>query len=155
MNCQLIWVLLCSYLQFLSMKLATVNPRLDFNIDNLYAKEVFPSCTTNFPTLGMAPEMANPPYLQFNPIQQVVPCCGMEMGINSPDMTLRRTISAPVSIPDASFLDSSCLTMHQCSAMQQIQSTATWDVELQNLYNVAFDQGRSTPPFPSQPFAGA
>ncbi|KAL1061108.1 hypothetical protein V6Z11_1Z043900 [Gossypium hirsutum] len=45
--------------------------------------------------------------------------------------------------------------MHQCSAMQQIQPTATWDVELQNLYNVAFDQGRSTPPFPSQPFAGS
>ncbi|TYI99706.1 hypothetical protein E1A91_A13G035700v1 [Gossypium mustelinum] len=141
--------------EFLSMKLATVNPRLDFSIDNLYAKEVFSSCTTNFPTLEMAPEMANPPYLQFNPIQQVVPCCGVEMGINSPDMTLRRTISAPVSIPDASFLDSSCLTMHQWSAMQQIQHTAIWDVELQNLYNVAFDQGRSTPPFPSQPFAGS
>jgi len=26
--------------QFLSMKLAAVNPRLDFNIDNLFAKEV-------------------------------------------------------------------------------------------------------------------
>ncbi|KAL4303473.1 hypothetical protein GQ457_10G021420 [Hibiscus cannabinus] len=121
--------------EFLSMKLATVNPRLDFNIDNLYAKEVFPSCTTNFPTVGnMPPELANhPPYVHFNPIQQVVSGCGVEMGINSSDMALRRTISAPVSIPDASFLDTSCFT-----GMQQIQPSATWDVELQSLYNVAF-----------------
>ena len=27
-------------LQFLSMKLATLNPRLDFNVDNIFAKEV-------------------------------------------------------------------------------------------------------------------
>ncbi|XWS54928.1 hypothetical protein CRYUN_Cryun10bG0131300 [Craigia yunnanensis] len=133
--------------EFLSMKLAAVNPRLDFNIDNLFGKEVFASCMTNFPTVGMSSEMENnPSYLQFNPVQQVVSCCGLETGINSPDMALRRTISAPVSIPDASFLDSSCFT--------QIQPSATWDVELQNLYNVAFDQGRSTP-FPSQPFTGS
>ncbi|XVE93640.1 hypothetical protein REPUB_Repub01dG0211400 [Reevesia pubescens] len=135
--------------EFLSMKLATVNPRLDFNIDNLFVKEVFPSCTSNFPTVGMSSEMANnTAYLHFNPEQQVVSCCGVDqMGINSPDMALRRTISAPVSIHDASFLDSSCFT-------QQIQPSATWDVELQNLYNMAFDQGRSTP-FPSQPFTGS
>ncbi|XWS40050.1 hypothetical protein CRYUN_Cryun18bG0107500 [Craigia yunnanensis] len=133
--------------EFLSMKLAAVNPKLDFNIDSLFAKEVLPSCTNNFPTVGMSSEMANNPlYLQFNPVQQVVSCCGLEMGINSPDMALRRTISASLSIPDASFLDSSCFT--------QIQPSATWDVELQNLYNVAFDQGRSTP-FPSQPFTGS
>nr|KJB79173.1 hypothetical protein B456_013G036400 [Gossypium raimondii] len=125
-----------------------------------YLQDLVPGCNKITGKAGMLDEIIN--YVQslqrqveFNPIQQVVPCCGVEMGINSPDMTLRRTISAPVSIPDASFLDSSCLTMHQCSAMQQIQPTATWDVELQNLYNVAFDQGRSTPPFPSQPFAGS
>ncbi|OMO74343.1 hypothetical protein CCACVL1_16835 [Corchorus capsularis] len=138
--------------EFLSMKLAAVNPRLDFNIDNLFAKEVFPSCSTNFPTVGMSAEMANPTYVQFNPVQQMGSCCGMEMGINSQDMALRRTISAPVSIPDASFFDSSCFP--------QIQPSGTWDVELQNLYNVAFDQGRSTTTtptsFPShQPFAGS
>ncbi|KAK8558542.1 hypothetical protein V6N13_098197 [Hibiscus sabdariffa] len=125
--------------EFLSMKLATVNPSLDFNIDNLYAKEEFPSCTTNFPTVGMAPEMTNhSPFLQFNPIQQVVSGCGVEMGMgmgmNSSDMALRRTISAPVSIPDASFLNTTCFTGPQ----QQIQPSAPWEVELQNLYNVAF-----------------
>ncbi|XP_022762309.1 transcription factor HBI1-like [Durio zibethinus] len=134
--------------EFLSMKLAAVNPRLEFNIENLFAKEVFPSCTINFPAVGMSSEMANPPYIHFNPVQQVVSSCGVEMGmgINSPDAALRRTISAPVSIPDASFLDSSCFT--------QIQPSPTWNFELQNLYNLAFDQGRSTP-FPSQPFTGS
>ncbi|KAK8656651.1 hypothetical protein V6N13_098593 [Hibiscus sabdariffa] len=72
------------------MKLAIVNPRLDFNIDNLYAKEVFPSCTTNFPAVGNMPSKPtnHPPYLYFNPIQQVVSGCGVEIGINSSDMTL-------------------------------------------------------------------
>ncbi|TYJ03466.1 hypothetical protein E1A91_A12G029300v1 [Gossypium mustelinum] len=134
--------------EFLSMKLAAVNPRLDFDIDNLFAKDVFPPCITNFPTVGISSEMANPSYLHFNPVQQVVACSGVEMGLNSPDIALRRTISAPEStILDASFLDTSCFT--------QIQPSPTWDVELQNVYNVAFEHGRSTTPFPSQPFAAA
>nr|WIE96118.1 basic helix-loop-helix transcription factor [Loropetalum chinense var. rubrum] len=128
--------------EFLSMKLAAVNPRLDFNIDNLFAKEVFPACTASFPTIGVSSEMANPTLLQFNQIQQMISCCGMEMGMNSPDMGLRRTISAPVSIPET-FLDTSCFN--------QIQPSSTWDSDLQNLYGVDFHQGRSTPSFPSQP----
>ncbi|TYH94277.1 hypothetical protein ES332_A12G030000v1 [Gossypium tomentosum] len=104
--------------EFLSMKLAAVNPRLDFDIDNLFAKDVFPPCITNFPTVGISSEMANPSYLHFNPVQQVVACSGVEMGLNSPDIALRRTISAPEStILDASFLDTSCFTNNtrQCS----------------------------------------
>nr|ABK94722.1 unknown [Populus trichocarpa] len=67
------------------------------------------------------------------------------MGINPPDMGLRRTTSTPVSIPET-FLDSSCFT--------QIQAPPTWDADLPNLYNVAFDQGRQTT-FPVQPFSGS
>ncbi|GMI74511.1 cryptochrome-interacting basic-helix-loop-helix 1 [Hibiscus trionum] len=96
--------------EFLSMKLAAVNPRLDFNIDNIFTKvEEFPSVQA----------VANPiHYLHFNPVQELVS-----------ETALRRTISAPVTIPDGSFLDSSCFT--------QIQPSATWDgVELQNLYNI-------------------
>ncbi|KAK8634089.1 hypothetical protein V6N13_014918 [Hibiscus sabdariffa] len=72
------------------MKLATVN---------LYAKEVFSSCTTNFPTVGnMPPELTNlSPYLHFNPIQQVISGCGVEIGINSSNMALRRMISIPLT----------------------------------------------------------
>ncbi|KDP41786.1 hypothetical protein JCGZ_26804 [Jatropha curcas] len=140
--------------EFLSMKLAAVNPRLDFNIDNLFAKENFPACVTNFPTIGMSSDMTNPAYLQFNPVQQqqqhqqqqqLVTCCGLDIGINNPsDIVLRRTISAPISMPEM-FVDSSCFT--------QIQPSSTWDADLQNLYNVAFDQSRSTS-FPTQPFTG-
>ncbi|GLU02897.1 hypothetical protein SLE2022_201300 [Rubroshorea leprosula] len=133
--------------EFLSMKLATVNPTLDFNVNNLIAKEVFPACTASFPAIGMSSEMTNPTYLQFNLAQQAVSCCGLDMGTISTDMGLRRTISAPVSVPEA-FIDSSCIPV-----MQQIQPPAPWDADLQNLYTMAFDQGRSTP-FPSQPFTG-
>ncbi|KAJ8763415.1 hypothetical protein K2173_002298 [Erythroxylum novogranatense] len=128
--------------EFLSMKLAAVNPRLDFNIDNLFAKEAIPICATSFPTIGMSSDMTNPAYLQFNPVQQTMVTCGLETGVN-PDMGLRRTINA-VSVPET-FLDSSCFT--------QIHPSSNWDAELQNLYNVAFDQGRIAS-FPSQPFTG-
>lgn len=124
--------------EFLSMKLAAVNPRLDFNIDNFLAKEVFPACAANFPTIGMSSEMTNPSYLHYDPIQQVA-TCGVEMGINPAEIALRRTISAPVSIPDT-FLDS-CFT--------QIQPSSTWDADLQNLYGPEFHQGRLMS-FPSQ-----
>ncbi|KAJ6310679.1 hypothetical protein OIU76_015408 [Salix suchowensis] len=132
--------------EFLSMKLAAANPRLDFNVDNLFAKEqAFPACSINFPTIGMSSDMTNPAYLQFNPAQQqLVACCGLDMGIDPPDMALKRTTSAPVSIPET-FLDSSCFT--------QTHPPPTWDADLQNLYNVAFDQGRQTS-FQTQPFTG-
>lgn len=136
--------------EFLSMKLAAVNPRLDINIENFFAKEVFPACTASYQTIGMSSsEMANPTSLQFNPLQQLMSSCGMEMGINTPDMGfLRRTISAPVSIPPEPFLDTSCFA--------QIQPpSSTWDADLQNLYSLEFQQaGRSTS-FPSQPFTGS
>ncbi|KAI5314194.1 hypothetical protein L3X38_043370 [Prunus dulcis] len=131
--------------EFLSMKLAAVNPRLDFNIDDLFAKEMFPACAANFQTIGMSSEMTNSAYVQFNPVQQMVSSCGLDMGINSSDLALRRTISAPVSIPET-FLDTSCFT--------QAPPTAIWDADLQNLFNVEFQQGRTTP-FQSQPFTGS
>ncbi|KAK9988054.1 hypothetical protein SO802_028293 [Lithocarpus litseifolius] len=165
--------------EFLSMKLAAVNPRLDFNIEDFFGKEkvnfkqnscsfgslgnlgvqhflmllilfllqyqqMFPACSTSFPTIGMSSEMTNPAYLQFNPAQ-VVACCGLEMGINSSDMALRRAISAPVSIPET-YIDTPSFT--------QLPPSSTWDADLQNLLNLEFHQGRSTS-FPSQPFTGS
>ncbi|XP_021896583.1 transcription factor bHLH63-like isoform X1 [Carica papaya] len=104
--------------EFLSMKLAAVNPRLDFNIDNLFAKEQ--ACTSNFSTLG---------YVDFNP-------CGVEMGMNpGADMGLRRTISAPVE----TFLDSSCFT--------QIPSTWDVELQ-NVYNNITFDHQISFPPQP-------
>ncbi|KAF5443945.1 hypothetical protein F2P56_036459 [Juglans regia] len=131
--------------EFLSMKLAAVNPRLDFNIDDFFAKETIPACSADFPTIGLSSEMTNPAYLQFNPVQQVVACCGFEMGLNSPDMALRRSLSAPVSLPEP-YLDASCFT--------QLQPPPTWDADLQNLLNLEFHQERSIS-FPYQPFTGS
>ncbi|KAH1158709.1 hypothetical protein AAZX31_11G115100 [Glycine max] len=138
--------------EFLSMKLAAVNPRLDFNLDELFTKEVFPSCAQSFPNIGMPLDMSmsnNPSYLPFNSAQQLVSCCGgliNNMGISPPNMGLRRNIStSPVPLPET-FLDSSCFT--------QILPSSNWEGgDFQSLYNVAFDQGR-TASFPSQPFTG-
>ncbi|KAI4298335.1 hypothetical protein L6164_031908 [Bauhinia variegata] len=130
--------------EFLSMKLAVVNPGLDFNTDDLFAKDVFPACGPSYPTIGLSSaEMTNPAYLQFNSAQQIISCCGLEMGINPPDTGLRRAISAPVSFPET-FLDSTGFT-------QVVPPTTAWETDLQNLYNVAFDQARSTS-YPSQQF---
>ncbi|MED6179679.1 hypothetical protein PIB30_003006 [Stylosanthes scabra] len=126
--------------EFLSMKLAAVNPRLDFNIDDLFAREVFPACAASFPALGMSPEMPHPAsYLHFNSPPQI------DAGVNPQDISLRRSISAPVSMPET-FLDSSCFT--------QTLPPSTWEGDFQNLYSsVAFDQARAAS-FPSQLFTG-
>ncbi|KAL0384082.1 UNVERIFIED_CONTAM: Transcription factor [Sesamum radiatum] len=129
--------------EFLSMKLAAINPRLDFDIDNYLAKQIFPACTSNVPTIGASAEMVNPSHLQFNSLGHELSGSGLEMCVNPLDVTLRRTISAPVSIQDT-FLDS--------SSLNQIQHL-TWEDELQNLYSMEYQQERSTS-FISQPFAG-
>ncbi|KAE9616510.1 putative transcription factor bHLH family [Lupinus albus] len=134
--------------EFLSMKLAAVNPRLDFNIDDLFAKEVFPACSPRFPNIGMQPDITtNPAHLQFNPAQPVS-CFGglINMGINPSDVALRRTTKAPVSLPEIFIDSSSCFT--------QVLPSSTWEVDFQNLYNnVTFDQAQ-TASSPSQPFTG-
>ncbi|XP_028789265.1 transcription factor bHLH63-like [Neltuma alba] len=59
--------------EFLSMKLAAVNPALDFNRDDLFSKEVFSTRGPSFATFGMGSDMNNPAYLQFNSGQQFPP----------------------------------------------------------------------------------
>ncbi|KAF7848976.1 hypothetical protein BT93_L1381 [Corymbia citriodora subsp. variegata] len=128
--------------EFLSMKLAAVNPRLDLDLDNIFTKEVNPACTASFPTIDMS-DIANQAYLPFSPTQTVVSCSGMEIGIN-PDLGLRRTISAPLSNPDT-FVNSSCFT--------QLQQPSTWDLGSQNLY-MEFHSGKVMA-FPPQQFTGS
>ncbi|MCL7046949.1 hypothetical protein MKW94_017558 [Papaver nudicaule] len=143
--------------EFLSMKLATVNPRLDVNIDNFFAKDMFPSATSGiFPNVGMLPaDMVNcSTYLQsFNPtVQEMISSCGLDMVINPPEMAaaLRRTISAPpLPLPDT-FLDASCFTQDQ-------PTSTTWETDLQNIYSIQeFPQGRAHPTvFPHQSYTGS
>ncbi|KAG6551135.1 hypothetical protein Mapa_007370 [Marchantia paleacea] len=82
--------------EFLSMKLAAVNPRLDFNIENLLAKEVSRS-----QGMIMGPETSYPQlHPQHQPqLQHGVPC-GLEYPVqslgNPSQVALRRSISAPI-----------------------------------------------------------
>ncbi|RZC92584.1 hypothetical protein C5167_029363 [Papaver somniferum] len=141
--------------EFLSMKLATVNPRLDVNIDNFFAKDMFPSSGV-FPNMGMlnADMVNSSTYLQsFNPtMQEMISSRGLDMVINPPEMAadLRRTISAPpLPLPDE-FLDTSCFTQDQ-------PTSTTWETDLQNIYSmVEFPHGRARlSVFPHQSYTGS
>lgn len=118
------------------MKLAAVNPRLDFNIDNLSAKEVrnhhtIPSQQYSLKTHTLTDFHIFVQIFSANPSElhaleassdinvtgnfpsdhlSLVPCCGMEMGVETPNMLLRRTLSAPVSIPEV-LIDSPCFNV--------------------------------------------
>ncbi|CAN4112369.1 unnamed protein product [Withania somnifera] len=123
--------------EFLSMKLAAVNPRLDIDVDNFFNKDIFATSTSNFPTVGAgtSSEMLSMAQRQFNSLQQIVSSSGFEMGIlNLSEMALSRTTSAPVSIPEM-FLDS--------SGINQVQSFPTWTTDLDNMYAMELQQGRS------------
>ncbi|KAL4199206.1 hypothetical protein AMTRI_Chr03g143770 [Amborella trichopoda] len=129
--------------EFLSMKLAAVNPRLDFNIDNFFTKEIFSPCNSSM----VSPELASASYLHFNTaqpaaMQPVTPCCGLDVPISTTE-ALRRTTSGPVTIPDP-FIE---------PGFQGNGSLPTWDADLQALYNMGFLQGRPAA-FPSPPFPG-
>lgn len=130
--------------EFLSMKLAAVNPSLDFNIDNIFTKEIFPVGTSELQTIGSTSEIIDPSNYSFDSIQQVVSCCGLETGTDPPEMALRRTISAPVSIHEM---------LKESPYFSQIHPCSTWDAELQSLYALDFQQGKSTSLL-SQPCTG-
>ncbi|KAL7118760.1 hypothetical protein ACP275_02G022000 [Erythranthe tilingii] len=114
--------------EFLSMKLAVINPRLDFDVGNYHTKQNFTGCSSSVPTIGTPSEMMDQSLLQFNSLGQEIPGSILEMLVNPMDVSLRRTISAPVSVPHAPFLDSSSLNQH----IQQV----TWENEFQNLYSM-------------------
>ncbi|CAA0807628.1 Transcription factor bHLH63 [Striga hermonthica] len=126
--------------EFLSMKLAAVNPKLDFDIDSYIVNhnlcpQMYQPCTSGMPSVGNSSDVLNPAMVQFD-----------NLGQNAMDSTLRRTISAPVSIPQT-FLDSQ-------SSLNQIQQL-TWENELQNLYSMEYQNEQATQ-FMSeaQPFTG-
>ncbi|CAN1173189.1 Transcription factor bHLH63 [Linum perenne] len=112
--------------EFLSMKLAAVNPGASFNFDSLFAKEAFQGgggSSSSYQEMGGMPaDQMAAAYLQLNSLQQqIMGCCnGLEMGmINS--ATTNRTSSS--SEPE-SFID--------------FPQASIWDADLPSLYNVAF-----------------
>ncbi|XP_077222832.1 transcription factor bHLH49-like [Tasmannia lanceolata] len=81
--------------EFLSMRLATVNPRLDFNIDGLLSKDILQSRAGPSSTIGFSPDMsvAHP---QLHPSQQGLIQPGIP-GIGNLSDALRRTINSQLS----------------------------------------------------------
>ncbi|BAT77490.1 hypothetical protein LR48_Vigan04g253300 [Vigna angularis] len=130
--------------EFLSMKLAAVNPRLDLSIDDLFEKEVFP-CAANFPNIGMSSDLTNSGYVQFNSPQEMVSYGGLDTVINPPYMGLKRTISAHLSSVPETYLHSSSFT--------QLLPSSAWEGDFQNVFNLDFDQVRATS-FPSHLSSG-
>ncbi|CAA3003508.1 transcription factor HBI1-like isoform X1 [Olea europaea subsp. europaea] len=100
--------------EFLSMKLAAINPSLAFDIENFMVEEMFLASTSSIPTAGVSFDVINPSHIQFNSLQQGVSCYGLEMDVNPPDIMLRRTISSPVLMPEilleSSYLNASIST---------------------------------------------
>lgn len=69
--------------------------------------------------------MVNPSHLQFNSLGHELSGTALEMCVNPLDITLRRTISAPVSIPDT-FLDSSSLNVSSFHFVSYRSLWALW-----------------------------
>ncbi|KAG1342786.1 transcription factor bHLH63 [Cocos nucifera] len=130
--------------EFLSMKLAAANPRLDFDIDNFFNREINLARNSGvIPVTDMSSERLDPSYIQFTCLHPTSACCGLDMAMGSSDIVLHRTMSLPASVPGA-ILDSS---------LNVNGSSSSWNTGLQNLYGVEVLQGRG-PAFPFQSLQG-
>ncbi|XWS29287.1 hypothetical protein CRYUN_Cryun24cG0015400 [Craigia yunnanensis] len=118
--------------EFLSMKLAALNPSVEFNVDNLPVKE-FPAHVANFPAAAKSPAMANLACLQLNPLQKEAVNCMLEATMHPSQTATEGIAIASISIPEQA-ISSSCIT--------QLQPFSTWnkDPQPQGLYNV-YDMG--------------
>ncbi|KAJ6312428.1 hypothetical protein OIU77_014037 [Salix suchowensis] len=115
--------------EFLSMKLATVNPRLDFNIEGLLAKDILHSRAVPPSSLAFSSEMpmAYPALHQSQPglIPTAFP------GMESHSDILRRTINSQLTPMTAGFKEPA----------QQLPNV--WDDELHNVVQMSY--GNSAP----------
>ncbi|XP_024934325.3 transcription factor bHLH49 isoform X1 [Ziziphus jujuba] len=115
--------------EFLSMKLATVNLRLDFNIEGLLAKDILQSRVGPSSTLAFSPEMPMS-YPSLHPSQQGLIQAG-HPGIGSSSDVLRRTISSQLTPLTGGFKEPN-------------QLPNVWEDELNNVVQMSF--GTSAPP---------
>lgn len=124
-----------------------------------------------FPTAAASSEMANLPFLQFQPVPQGITSCELHMPIDPPQSALQMTTSSSTSVPEM-FTNSTSFSVisvtpngffHSSNifdwcyavvwwfylmliifALQQVQPFTTWDTDLQSLYTGEFQWGRST-----------
>ncbi|KAI8022946.1 Transcription factor bHLH49 [Camellia lanceoleosa] len=81
--------------EFLSMKLATVNPRLDFNVEGLLAKDILQSRAGPSCTLGYSPDMTMP-FPSLLPSQPGLTQTGLPGMSNSLD-ALQRSLNSQLA----------------------------------------------------------
>ncbi|XP_026666195.2 transcription factor BEE 2-like [Phoenix dactylifera] len=115
--------------EFLSMKLASANSTLEYNIDEFFSKEMDPVSSTTCPPAGMPCEPVALSYLPFNNSEQAVARGGLDMALDHPELALRRTMSAPAAVPEA-FMDS-CYTVTTVNG-----SSVTWDTNMRSCYDM-------------------
>ncbi|KAF8389872.1 hypothetical protein HHK36_024389 [Tetracentron sinense] len=123
--------------EFLSMKLATVNPRLDFNIEGLLAKDILQSRGVISSTMGFSPDMsmAHPPLHQSQQglIQAGIP------GMGKPSDAHRRTINSQFTAMNGGYKEPTT------------QIPNMWDNELHTVVQMNF---ADSAPFNSQELNG-
>nr|XP_019708624.1 transcription factor bHLH63 isoform X2 [Elaeis guineensis] len=121
--------------EFLSMKLASVNPSLEFNTDEFFSKEIDPVPSTICPPAGMPCEPVDASYLPFDNLEQAVARGGLDMALDNSELALRRTMSAPAAVPEA-FMDS-CFSVNG--------SFVAWDSDMRSCCDMVMHQGLEFP----------
>lgn len=111
--------------EFLSMKLATVNPRLDFNMEGLLAKDILQSRSGPSATLGFPPEMTMP-YPSLSQLQPGIIQTGLA-GVGSSSDTVRRTINSHLSAISGGYKEPSS------------QVSNVWEDELHNIIQMGLN----------------
>ncbi|KAJ4973614.1 hypothetical protein NE237_006788 [Protea cynaroides] len=112
--------------EFLSMKLAAVNPRLDFSMEGLLAKDILKS---QGPTMGVSPDL-NMFHPHLHPSQQGLIQSGIP-GMRNPSDALRRTINSQLTAMNGAYKE------------HAPQLNNAWDDELHNVLQMCF--GTSAP----------
>ncbi|CAM6007705.1 unnamed protein product [Sphagnum balticum] len=122
--------------EFLSMKLASVNPPLDYNLDTILNREMLQSGASSL--LGLEPSSNY--WLHQTPLIQQPITTDPEhfSSLGTIDAHhLRRTFSAPTRVPSASSVDA--------FGDDTTQISTGWDGELQSILQMGFAQtGRAT-----------
>ncbi|MQM20813.1 hypothetical protein Taro_053841 [Colocasia esculenta] len=83
--------------EFLSMKLAAVSPRLDINVERFISKEIFQAPAVPSTTIGFSPDLVHP---QLHPAEQALCQSGFPVMGNTFD-ALRRAIDTQLSAMNA------------------------------------------------------
>ncbi|KAH8508343.1 hypothetical protein H0E87_010462 [Populus deltoides] len=111
--------------EFLSMKLAVLNPRPEFNIDNFSGKE-FSAYVEGFPAATMPSTISNLTDIQLNLMQRQATSSEPKALTNPPQLVPVKTTSS------SAFINDLCL-----DPLAQVQPF--WDADSQNLQNLGFN----------------